>query len=490
MPNVRSVAPWAGQVRRGFSALLPGSSQQPANFGVDRGLIHWPFRPRPFAKRLHGSCARITHCPQVGRVDLSMAVKSSKISVDDGRSQKRRKTTGQEFLKRPATRMKNVEVVFKSNRLSCYLLWIDHIGDNSSGFFLRGKASNDDVKSVRKEPFFGSGVARDGVGLLKAGLGPADGAVFEMPGIKQGNSARFRLGSKMIVQTKIDNRSCRYFEAELVQRILERGSLQQFGVAIGWDVNELFGVVREHDFADWEGVRGEVRKTAVRRHRDNYVFLTRATLEQENHIFLQNSVGFESAIARIEQVDLTNCGALQNPSAERLVVRAVTKAARDDCDELPSRFKQFERKGDKPRIEIDGFEASDPQQCAVFRGAADLLVRRVQDRMREALTDSRSNVPGRQRDEVAFDQLGLNVVVVERRQSGAQFRQNRFVDFVCASLKRPLRSRFPPNLDGGRCQCAASRASVQEANFIEGRKVEQVGHESRDPARRQKLPQR
>jgi hypothetical protein len=64
------------------------------------------------------------------------------------------------------------------------------------------------------------------------------------------------------------------------------------------------------------------------------------------------------------------------------------------------------------------------------------------------------------------------------------------VDFVCASLKRPLRSRFPPNLDGGRCECAASRAGVQEANFIEGRKVEQAGHESRDPARRQKLPQR
>src|ERR1019366_2481463 len=73
----------------------------------------------------------------------------------------------------------------------------------------------------------------------------------------------------------------------------------------------------------------------------------------------------------------------QKKRAEGSIIRPIAETSRNDGHELAARLHQGERERDKGRIKVNGLYAGETQDEAVFRGAVDLFVRRIQNGVRE-----------------------------------------------------------------------------------------------------------
>ncbi|MBT9137043.1 MAG: hypothetical protein DDT34_02129 [Firmicutes bacterium] len=98
-----------------------------------------------------------------------MAVEAPEILINRGRVQEHCQPAGQRLGQSALVLVEQVQVVLEA-QYGCVTerARLDHARHDSAFFFLGREAANDTVEAARVQPFFGIGVAFDGIGLLHA----------------------------------------------------------------------------------------------------------------------------------------------------------------------------------------------------------------------------------------------------------------------------------------------------------------------------------
>src|SRR5271157_183051 len=115
-------------------------------------------------------------------------------------------------------------------------------------------------------------------------------------------------------------------------------------------MNEVLPITRNYDLVKGVSVGLNVGECVVCRCGDSDTTLCAAALQQDDDIFLQNIVIFESPISRAKQMHPFKGGFSEKKLAKGPIVRAIAKAAGNDRHDLAAWLHKYDGKGNKGRI--------------------------------------------------------------------------------------------------------------------------------------------